>query len=398
MAKLQILTGKRKGAVFELPNAVDIDIGNRKSAKLSIRDPWISYNHAKISKQGTTFVIEDLGSSNGTWINGEKIKIHELTTSVLIYFGKTKVRFTTDDSSSATGAKGEDTSPWWDKVLDDRKAGGAADPAKVRRLESELHDERRMREALEKFLSLPKGASVGNAARAGELEREVKELRARSNGGGEAVDTAALKAQAEKLRRENMSKTVELEGKVAHAESQVVELERRIQDKTEQAKKDVAKAREKVQAEIDELKATLEQEREAGKDLASGGDAALVAARERGDKLAGEVDEFKEKLRVAEERGDELEVSLKDAASPEQLETTKTQLWDSLQEAAKWKEQATQLAEEVEAAKEEYAAIVQEIDEISMEQIDVEDELNNRIHELEDQLGIPHADGTSSDG
>ena len=143
MAKLQILSGKRQGAVIELATG-DVDIGNRKSAKLSIRDPWISYNHAKISGQDGRFYIEDLGSSNGTWINGEKIKRHELTTSVLIYFGKTKVRFTTDGGggSSASHPKGEDTSPWWDKVLDDKQGkGGGADPAKVRQLQSELTDQ-----------------------------------------------------------------------------------------------------------------------------------------------------------------------------------------------------------------------------------------------------------------
>ena len=42
MAKLQILSGKRQGSVIELQNAVDVDVGNRKSAKLSIRDPWMT--------------------------------------------------------------------------------------------------------------------------------------------------------------------------------------------------------------------------------------------------------------------------------------------------------------------------------------------------------------------
>ena len=41
---------------------------------------------------------------------------------------------------------------------------------------------------------------------------------------------------------------------------------------------------------------------------------------------------------------------------------------------------------EAEKWKEEHAAVVQEIDEISMEQIDLEDELNNRIKDLEAEL------------
>ena len=53
----------------------------------------------------------------------------------------------------------------------------------------------------------------------------------------------------------------------------------------------------------------------------------------------------------------------------EPLETIKSQLWASIQEAAKWKDEAAQLAEEIEAAqadaekwKEEHAQILQEID------------------------------------
>ena len=106
-ADLKILSGKRQGFVFHLDEGTDVDIGNRKSAKLSIRDPWISYNHARISGEGGRFFIEDLGSSNGTWINGEKVKRQELNPNDVIYFGKTKVNFMAAEGAEIAEAKGK---------------------------------------------------------------------------------------------------------------------------------------------------------------------------------------------------------------------------------------------------------------------------------------------------
>jgi diguanylate cyclase (GGDEF)-like protein len=48
-------------------------IGRDASADISITDPLISRKHAKITREGTTVKIEDLGSSNGSDINGKKL-------------------------------------------------------------------------------------------------------------------------------------------------------------------------------------------------------------------------------------------------------------------------------------------------------------------------------------
>ncbi len=94
-AKLDILNGTNQGESHTLKNAESI-IGNRRSADIPIRDPWISWNHAKIYMQGTQFWIEDLGSSNGIYINREKVtRPQPLTENLMFMLGRTKVRFTT---------------------------------------------------------------------------------------------------------------------------------------------------------------------------------------------------------------------------------------------------------------------------------------------------------------
>jgi len=398
MPKLEILSGKREGSVVELPEGQAFDIGNRKSAQLTIRDPWISYNHARIQGESGRFFIEDLGSSNGTWVNGEKIKRFELQPGTLIYLGKTKVKFLTLDGApsaeapASAGEAGKSGKPWWDKVIDGSE--GAPTKARMGRLEQELRDERGMRVALERFLELPKGAKAGDAAKAGALEDEVAQLKTKLeglSGTGEVEDLRKTleeeRARGEKQRREHMSKVVELEGKVTQSESKSVELEGRLKDKAEQAKKESERASEKADAELAEARAALEEAREAASGLAAGGDEALAAERERGDKLERELEEWRTKARESEEQVEGLKTELGEAQSAAQAhaesaeaqatdgapsEELKAQLEAALAEASKWRE--------------EHETVVREIDEISMEQMEIEEELTAKVERLTERL------------
>lgn len=46
-------------------------LGRGDQAEIRLEDPFASSRHAKISRQGHIFVIEDLGSTNGTYLNDE---------------------------------------------------------------------------------------------------------------------------------------------------------------------------------------------------------------------------------------------------------------------------------------------------------------------------------------
>ena len=54
-------------------DAQAIDIGTRSSCALPIRDSIASSRHAWIRRRDGTFVLEDAGSSTGTWRNGELV-------------------------------------------------------------------------------------------------------------------------------------------------------------------------------------------------------------------------------------------------------------------------------------------------------------------------------------
>jgi pSer/pThr/pTyr-binding forkhead associated (FHA) protein len=70
---LIIVKGPGTGHTFTL--GTDPVVVGRESptAKFVIADPAVSRRHAQISRQGDGYVIEDLNSTNGTFINAQRV-------------------------------------------------------------------------------------------------------------------------------------------------------------------------------------------------------------------------------------------------------------------------------------------------------------------------------------
>ncbi|MCO5170416.1 MAG: FHA domain-containing protein [Planctomycetes bacterium] len=94
MPRLQVLNGKRQGAVFEVKAGVEALIGHRQTATIAIDDPWVSWDHARLFfDHDATCWIEDLGSTNGTYVNCVRVKREVLRHEDIIFLGKTHVIF-----------------------------------------------------------------------------------------------------------------------------------------------------------------------------------------------------------------------------------------------------------------------------------------------------------------
>jgi pSer/pThr/pTyr-binding forkhead associated (FHA) protein len=65
-------TGPTVGKVYPLDKN-EIFIGRDLANDISINDPEVSRRHARVFLQGNNFVLEDLGSTNGTMVNGQKL-------------------------------------------------------------------------------------------------------------------------------------------------------------------------------------------------------------------------------------------------------------------------------------------------------------------------------------
>ncbi len=66
---LSIIKGPQTGNTFQL-NGPETTIGRDPANAIFLNDMTVSRAHAKIVRDGSNVVIEDLGSLNGTWVDG----------------------------------------------------------------------------------------------------------------------------------------------------------------------------------------------------------------------------------------------------------------------------------------------------------------------------------------
>jgi pSer/pThr/pTyr-binding forkhead associated (FHA) protein len=70
---LEILDGDRAGDVLSLPEGT-IRIGRKPGNDLVLADEKTSGVHAEIVFDGGRYVLRDLGSTNGTFLNGDRLE------------------------------------------------------------------------------------------------------------------------------------------------------------------------------------------------------------------------------------------------------------------------------------------------------------------------------------
>jgi len=73
-----------------------ITVGRRPESSIVLGDPNVSRNHAEIRPDGLGYLLVDLGSTNGTRINGVRVSNQALHDGDEILFGNTPVRFETN--------------------------------------------------------------------------------------------------------------------------------------------------------------------------------------------------------------------------------------------------------------------------------------------------------------
>lgn len=82
-------SGPEKGQ--HIPVHARTEIGRALDCDISILEPALSRKHAEIEPEGDDLFLQDLGSANGTYVNGEKIDRVKLKDGDILQFHK--VRF-----------------------------------------------------------------------------------------------------------------------------------------------------------------------------------------------------------------------------------------------------------------------------------------------------------------
>ena len=70
--QLIMRTGPTPGATFILEGD-QLSIGRDSTNEITINDAEVSRRHARLTFQGGKYVLEDLGSTNGTFVNGQRL-------------------------------------------------------------------------------------------------------------------------------------------------------------------------------------------------------------------------------------------------------------------------------------------------------------------------------------
>lgn len=100
---LTVLTGTRQGQLLQIEgNTCRLGRGQRGS-DIVLDDIGVSRHHARIKRWiGQAFVLEDLGSTNGSFINGKRVQRHSLANGDIIQLGPNlRLRFDVIDASEA---------------------------------------------------------------------------------------------------------------------------------------------------------------------------------------------------------------------------------------------------------------------------------------------------------
>ena len=90
------------------PFTVGRDPGN----DIILRDPKVSRHHAEIVFERGFFVLHDLASANGTYVNGKRVRVAPLTHGARLRLGNTYGRFSEELPTESDAAPAELAEPF----------------------------------------------------------------------------------------------------------------------------------------------------------------------------------------------------------------------------------------------------------------------------------------------
>ena len=100
---LRFISGKYQGGEFPLPASGEIVIGRSSELDMVLVEDMVSRRHAKITVTGDQIFIQDLGSTNGSFVNGEKIKRARLKEGDRILIGTSIIKLVAGDAAADLG-------------------------------------------------------------------------------------------------------------------------------------------------------------------------------------------------------------------------------------------------------------------------------------------------------
>lgn len=92
--RLRMIKGMPVNGVYSIVGKARV--GRSEENEVFLLDPSVSRAHAVVELDGGAATVRDLGSTNGTFVNGERIEAHPLRDGDELTFGNTRMRFETE--------------------------------------------------------------------------------------------------------------------------------------------------------------------------------------------------------------------------------------------------------------------------------------------------------------
>lgn len=153
MAFLIFLAGPNAGRRYNLTDG-DYIVGRRSDCQIFVPDMRVSRQHARIHRGNNEWMVEDLGSNNGTYVNGERIQSTKLKHDDEIAIANNRIRVEmpekakgefdshvtiVDLNNPAVYVSREDSSDSSIRFWQQRPTMNRTDPGTLQLLERKLH-------------------------------------------------------------------------------------------------------------------------------------------------------------------------------------------------------------------------------------------------------------------
>jgi hypothetical protein len=123
---LRFISGKYQGGEYPLADSGEVVIGRSSELDLVLIEDMVSRKHARLTLQPGQITISDLGSTNGTFVNGEKVKRARLKDGDRILIGTSilKLVSVTRQAGAAMDAKAAQENLERTAEAQEKRAGG----------------------------------------------------------------------------------------------------------------------------------------------------------------------------------------------------------------------------------------------------------------------------------
>jgi pSer/pThr/pTyr-binding forkhead associated (FHA) protein len=108
---LRFISGKYQGGEFPLEEKREIIVGRSSDLDMVLVEEMVSRRHARIQLVDGSVNIDDLGSTNGTFVNGERVTHAELQEGDRVLIGSNILKVVATDSSGPVGSPMDGVQP-----------------------------------------------------------------------------------------------------------------------------------------------------------------------------------------------------------------------------------------------------------------------------------------------